>query len=222
MAREASTRGDAARSALIATAERLFAERGLEGVSLRDVSAAAGQRNHSAAQYHFGGRDGLIAAVVDARMSIINERRHVRFAAISDAGRDGDLRSLVEVLVAPTVEVVHESDGWYARFLSRVRWEPVAWQALMALPVSSSFTEVLRRIDRAIGHLPRPLRRHRLDAVSTLFVGTLAGWEGAPDRGERRLPVDQLIAELVSSSVAVLTVDTPAPTIDRPLTRSIT
>ena len=68
-------RGDDARSALIEAAERLFAERGVEAVSLRDVSAAAGQRNHSAAQYHFGDRAGLIAAVYEARMSLVNERR---------------------------------------------------------------------------------------------------------------------------------------------------
>ena len=50
----------AARQAIVEAAERLFAERGIEAVSLRDVSAAAGQRNHSAAQYHFGDRAQLV------------------------------------------------------------------------------------------------------------------------------------------------------------------
>ena len=41
----------------------MIAEHGIE-VPLRDVAAAAGQRNNSAVQYHFGSREGLVAAVV--------------------------------------------------------------------------------------------------------------------------------------------------------------
>ena len=70
------SRGVATREALVETAERLFAEQGIETVSLRDVSKAAGQRNHSAAQYHFGDRAGLVAAVYEHRMRHVNERRH--------------------------------------------------------------------------------------------------------------------------------------------------
>ena len=44
---------------MIVVAERLFAERGIEAVSLREVGAACGLRNNSAAQYHFGSRTGL-------------------------------------------------------------------------------------------------------------------------------------------------------------------
>ena len=52
-----------AREAMIRAAERLFSERGIEAVSLREVGAVAGQRNNSAAQYHFGTREGLVDAV---------------------------------------------------------------------------------------------------------------------------------------------------------------
>ena len=39
------------------------------------VQEAAGQGNKSAVQYHFGDRDGLIQAVMDARMAPANKRR---------------------------------------------------------------------------------------------------------------------------------------------------
>src|SRR5699024_12317749 len=48
-------------------AEQMSAERGLDGVSMRDVASAAGQRNNSAVQYHFGSRDGLIVEVLRRR-----------------------------------------------------------------------------------------------------------------------------------------------------------
>ena len=39
------------RARLIATAEQLYAERGLDGVSLVEISREAGQRNRAAAHY---------------------------------------------------------------------------------------------------------------------------------------------------------------------------
>src|SRR6478609_1182246 len=82
---------------LIETAEQLFAERGIEAVSLRDVCAAAGQRNHSAAQYHFGSRAGLVRAVFEHRMGVVNARRH----AALDATAADDTAAIVAALVRP-------------------------------------------------------------------------------------------------------------------------
>src|SRR6476646_10577007 len=113
-------RGDDARTALVDQAERLFAERGIESVSLRDVCAAAGQRNHSAAQYHFGDRAGLVAAVYDHRMAVVNERRHAMLDAIEDPG---DVTAVVRAVVEPLAAVVVETAGWYGRFLARTQWD---------------------------------------------------------------------------------------------------
>ena len=137
-------RGDDARSALIETAERLFAERGVEAVSLRDVSAAAGQRNHSAAQYHFGDRAGLIAAVYEARMSVVNERRLGLLAQLDERGPCADLTALVEVFVAPLVGVVAETAGWYGRFVAQLRWDAFGADVLAGLPSAVSARDVLR------------------------------------------------------------------------------
>jgi len=197
-------RGDAARASIVATAERLFAERGIETVSLRDVSAAAGQGNHSAAQYHFGDRRGLVAAVYDHRMRHVDARRHAYLAALDEAGRGGEVRGLVEATVVPLLDVVAAADGWYGRFLARMRWETAAWDVVGSLAVSASFREVVRGLNRALHDLPPAVRRHRIDQMLTLAVGTIAGWEGAPGRGEKRLSRTQLADDLVATSVALL------------------
>ena len=197
-------RGDAARASIVATAERLFAERGIETVSLRDVSAAAGQRNHSAAQYHFGDRRGLIAAVYENRMRHVDARRHAYLAALDDADRGEEIRGLVEANVVPLLDVVADAEGWYGRFLARMRWEPAGWDVVLSLSASGSFREVVRRLNRALADVPPAVRRHRLDQMLTLAIGTIAGWEGAPARGEKRLGRAQLADDLVSTSVALL------------------
>lgn len=186
-------------------AERLFAEHGIAGVSLRDISVAAGQRNNSAAQYHFGDRVGLVVAVFEHRMALVDERRRARLIELGDGGRLDELPALVEAVVAPLAEVIAETDGWYGRFLARSRWEPSAWDRLDDLEVASSFREVAVHIIGCVAHLPDPIRRSRLDQLTTLVMGTIAGWEGAPDRGQPRLPIPVLVAELVSTGVALLT-----------------
>jgi len=195
---------------LVASAERLFALRGVEAVSLRDVCADAGQRNHSAAQYHFGDRAGLVGAVYENRMRHVDRRRGERLAVL---GED-DVRGLVEALVVPLVEVVDETAGWYARFLARTRWDPAAWQVVLAGPSTAGFAAAMRRLDRALRDGPGldpAVRRSRLDQLLTLVVGTLAGWEGAPDRGEARLAAPALAAELVETGLAVLTAPARQP-----------
>ena len=50
----------------------MYAERGINGVSLRQIGTAAGQLNTGAARYHFGSKVGLINAVFEHRMGPIN------------------------------------------------------------------------------------------------------------------------------------------------------
>jgi AcrR family transcriptional regulator len=52
-----------AKGRLIQAAMRLFAERSIADVAMDEISTAAGNRNKSAINYHFDGRDGLILAI---------------------------------------------------------------------------------------------------------------------------------------------------------------
>ncbi|MFZ8914099.1 MAG: TetR/AcrR family transcriptional regulator, partial [Pseudomonadales bacterium] len=56
-------RGALTRRALMQAAERLMATRGLGNVTIRQIVAAAKQKNESALQYHFKSLQGLIDAI---------------------------------------------------------------------------------------------------------------------------------------------------------------
>lgn len=200
--RKSTRRGDDARLALIVAAERLFAEHGIAGVSLRDVSSTAGQRNHSAAQYHFGDRSGLVAGVYAAHMKRVDERRTALLAQWAESA--GDMAGLVHAIVRPLVEEVTQSGGWYARFLVRTRWDPLALEVVSGLEVTGGLVAVGHEMVARLLHLPAPVRRNRFDQLLNLVISTLATWEWAHDRGEPRLDTDALIADLTATGTAVL------------------
>ena len=77
---------------IIVTAERLFSERGVDAVSLREVGAEAGQRNSGVVQYHFGDKEHLLTAILEFRMQRINEHRRRMLDAVELQGREPDLR----------------------------------------------------------------------------------------------------------------------------------
>ena len=196
----------AAGEQMILAAERLFAERGIGAVSLREIGAAAGQRNNGAAQYHFGTKRGLIDAIVEYRMQPINERRLALLAEIDAAGRSRELRALVEVLVLPFAAYVAGHGTHWARFLAQASAAPdVALDEVLDRPEMRGLHEVTRRIEASLRALPAAVRRHRLELAGTLLVHAGASWERAaarrPARAARTAP---LAADLVDAIVGLL------------------
>lgn len=102
--------GDETRQALIAAAERLMAEHGIDGVDLKDIQAAAGQRNRSAIAYHFGDRAGLVRAIGITHRKAINRERNHQLDLLEQAGEDS-LRSFTGALVRPLAESLRDASG---------------------------------------------------------------------------------------------------------------
>jgi len=88
------------RDMLLDAATRLFAERGIDNVSVAEMVRAAGQRNASAVQYHIGNRDDVLFAVLARHVPAIADRRHQLLErARSTPARD--IRPAAEAIVRP-------------------------------------------------------------------------------------------------------------------------
>lgn|SRR5581483_2674547 len=101
---------DATRERLITAAEQLFAERGVDGVSLREINRVAGARNAVAVQYHFGDRYGVVRAVNDKHYPEVDARRHAMLDEY-EAHPDAGLRALAGALVRPLASKLADPDG---------------------------------------------------------------------------------------------------------------
>src|SRR5439155_11989599 len=85
----------ATREKLLRAAEHLFARRGLD-VPIREIHAFAGQRNASAIQYHFGGKQELLDALVERYAPSPDAMAAIRADL---ASRQHDPRSFVDAFV---------------------------------------------------------------------------------------------------------------------------
>jgi AcrR family transcriptional regulator len=108
------------RERILAVAERLFAERGYNGVSLRALTAAAGA-NLASVGYHFGSKEGLLAAIFDRHCQPMMDERRRRLAACTDAPNQTLLlERIIEAFVAPAIIVTADAKGGGTTF-SRLR-----------------------------------------------------------------------------------------------------
>jgi AcrR family transcriptional regulator len=197
------------REAMIRAGERLFGERGIEGVSLREVAAAAGQGNTSAVRYHFGSRDGLVAAIFSHRMARIDERRSALLADFDAewAGQPLDVRLLVEAVVLPLAESIGHDGGvsWYARFLRQAAFGPgFDLFAAAAADHTRALRAAVESLDNRLSHLPEVIRRYRVLLAFELIVDALADHEASLAEGRAQMPKSLLVTQLVDATVAVL------------------
>lgn len=116
------------RDKLLSAAEQLFAERGVDAVSLREITRAAGARNVIAVQYHFEDRAGVLTAILAKHLPDIDARRHALLDGIEaeiDAGAGPTARAIAGALVRPLAAKLADPAGGpaflqiYAELLNR-------------------------------------------------------------------------------------------------------
>jgi AcrR family transcriptional regulator len=119
---------DQTRGAIVAAAERLYADRGFGDVTLRDIVADANV-NLAAVNYHFGSKDELIAELFVTRSLALNrERLRELRAAEERGGGRADLSAILRALVGPTLRGClgpENQRSTAARFMIRVSIESV-------------------------------------------------------------------------------------------------
>ncbi len=135
------------RARILDAAEALFADRGYYGVSLRDITQAAGVQL-ALANYHFGSKEELFRHVIGRRG---HEHVETLSAAldqvIADAGEQPPvLETIIRAFFAPVVDrVVRGDEGWqnYIRLLAQV--SNVRQQENFLSPVTEFYDDTARR-----------------------------------------------------------------------------
>ncbi len=204
-------RADCTRLRLLATAERLFAERGVRGVGLREISVEAGQRNNSAAQYHFGSRAGLVEAVFTNRMSAVNARRRCFLEALLLESPPWGVRRLVEVQIGALLDVVAlDGSSWFACFLAQA-FADNEYRHLLDLrhEVNAPMKDLVQYLDHELAFLPARIRQHRIEYSNITITNVLAAYERA-GRAHGALHSDRSSVEIELTDAVVGMLMAPA------------
>ena len=111
---------------LLDHAEKMFAEDGVYAVTNRQITEAAGQKNESALNYHFGTRNELIIALLTRRGKELDDARSERLAQIGD---NPTTRELVHLLVEVYANCLHTENGChYLRIVDQLRGWMTDWE----------------------------------------------------------------------------------------------
>ena len=147
-------------SRILDVAEELFGERGLDRVSIRDITTKA-KVNLAAINYHFGGKEDLIAAVFERRVVPMNEARLAALGVVEKAAgtKSPTLESILEAFIRPALQCsLKTSKGGtaFSKLFGRCLSEPSpAVEALL----KKQFAPLIKRMDaallKALPHLSR-------------------------------------------------------------------
>ena len=185
---------------IVLTAERLFAEHGIDGISLRQIGQAAGNANNSAVQYHFGTKDNLIQAIFEYRLPYLTRRRELLVAE----RRPASLRSWLECYLMPSLEQAEQPDSWYLTFVTQLYRRDRSRLLDRIPPSARALTEEFH--DRVLGFLdiPEPIRSNRMAQGLTMFMHACADREAERAYGNPLLPYAAHMRDLLDGLAGFL------------------
>jgi AcrR family transcriptional regulator len=194
---------------LLLTAERLYAERGLDGVSLREIAREAEQKNNSALHYHFGSKEALLDAIIRYRMTQVDALRNGYLDSAEAQGRI-DLRAVVEALVRPLAHglVSSRPNNHYNRFLAAAQIHPdIDLMAHASDEAQRGFRRAYAKLERALPQLPPALLRQRYLTSIALITFSLADFErikARKVRESRRFDMARAVENLIDMIAGAL------------------
>jgi AcrR family transcriptional regulator len=148
------TSGVSKRDRILDVAEELFALRGFDGVTLRQIAGGAGV-DVALASYHFGKKLDLFNAVFERRASALNDaRREALHACQAAAGEEGPgVEQIIEAFLRP-LELAQETgdSGWrhYLSLVAYINHSPYWGRRMMSKLFDDLVTEFIEALRLAL------------------------------------------------------------------------
>ena len=165
------------RSRILDVAEELFGERGLDRVSIRDITRKA-RVNLAAINYHFGSKEDLIAAVFERRVVPVNEARLAALDRVEkSAGRRiPKLEAVLEAFIRPALQSsLKASKGGtaFSKLFGRCLSEPSPEVVVL---LKRQFEPLVQRMDSALKKALPHLSRSEIFWRMKFTYGALHHW----------------------------------------------
>lgn len=193
-----NAQGVATRRRIVKVAEKLFAEQGVDAVSVRAVNAASGL-GPAATHYHFGSKEQLVQAVILDHGETIRQAITDRVNVLAGRESPPTTRELVETLVVPYLELMKREPVRGTRFVKVIAQLAANDNPLLAELSAPTYEALHAQVKRAFPDLAPALVELRWNIAASALLALLA----APERRARGDLVDAptYADELVSFAV---------------------
>jgi AcrR family transcriptional regulator len=202
---------------LIDVSEELFGLYGLDGISLREIAASAGQANANAVQYHFKDKRGLIQAILKDRMLRRETLRREMLLRLVAENKQTNPRDLFAAMILPTLAFHNERSGHvFCRFLLQCYIHPDSgyddteelYEALLNARKANekgeqlAIVQITDLMQAQFEDMPPHVLMSRLKAAHLMFMASVVEFDNAQKAGKRRGEFDA--APILDMSVAAL------------------
>ncbi len=166
------TRSDPVHEKLLDAAEKLFAEKGFDGTSVRDITAEA-KCNVAAVNYHFGGKDNLYTEAFRRKLILLRDVRVTRIDEVMARGGETTLEDLLRAFGKAFFEpLVGVSSG--PRFIKLWLREMLDQRLPAAMFIEETFRPVLGSLQQALMKVCPGLDEPRAMSAAHAVVAQLA------------------------------------------------
>lgn len=164
---------------ILDAAEELFIDVGYEGMSLRQITSAA-EVNLAAVNYHFGGKEALIQAVLSRRLDQLNTDRLELLSSFETAkGAELTTEHVLVAMFLPALRMAGNKElggQRFLRFIGRAYTDvsPVV-KDFTAVHYVASLGRFFEAFQRTLPHLPRAELGFRLHFAMGALSSVLSG-----------------------------------------------
>ena len=199
-------RSGSTKERILAAAETLFAQRGFDGASLRQLTSDAGV-NLAAVNYHFGSKEKLVEQVFRRRLDALNAQRLAALARVA-AQPDTRLEDVLDAFIRPALELSHEDSGsLFMRVLARAFAEH---DDSLRKFLSENYGHVMRQFTAEFARLLPQLSKEelywRIDLVTGALTHAMSGFGMIQRKSDvsERTHREQTVAHLTRFAAAGL------------------
>jgi AcrR family transcriptional regulator len=167
---------------ILLAAERLFSERAIGDVSLREITAAAGV-NSAAAHYHFGSKDAVLDELFALRARPIAEQRE-RLLGQVKVDRQGRpvLEEILRAFLRPALDIMRTPEGLaFTMLRARMVFER---EEIKRKVLGRAFDQTNRMALDALAKALPKLSQHELYWRFHFLLGTMVYTMAKPGRIE--------------------------------------
>jgi AcrR family transcriptional regulator len=195
---------------IMEAAERLFADRGIDGVALREIAAAAGQGNNTAVQYHFGTKERLVYDIFDYRTNLFEPLRQKMLEQAEQAGQLQNARVLLEVMCLPHLSIAddkgaHPYSAFLAQYLTRSRAEGIKHPYDDPEVPVPALRRVRRLIVERVNYVPQDVLRLRVGLCKLTFLNMLMRRDSGFPLPDQDISLQSLVDDTLEQMSAALT-----------------